>query len=63
MKFIERMGVGFGVEKQLFRSEYLKSMLEYVEYLDSKKLKLYKQTAKKSKFKEEIKKAINELKI
>ncbi len=46
-RFVEEMRIGFGIEQQLFKPEYLGFMVESANLLDRKILDMYKRTARK----------------
>jgi len=61
IQFIEEANVGFGVERQLFKEEYLETMIRSARLLDRNKLKLYKRTARKAHPENEIEQVIAKL--
>lgn len=61
VRFLEEMKLGIGIEKRMFRNEYLPTIIESIDFLDNKRLKQYKNFAKRNKPLEFINEKVQEI--
>ncbi len=63
VRFIEEMGIGYGIEEKSFEAEYLKFLPEIMDSFDAKMLAIYKKMRNKLNPIKEIKDSVGELKL
>ncbi|MEM3815060.1 MAG: glycosyltransferase [Candidatus Micrarchaeia archaeon] len=63
IKFIEEMGIGYGIEEKAFEAEYLRFLPEIIDSFDKGKLTIYKKIKDRLNPINEIRKSINQLKL
>jgi UDP-N-acetylglucosamine--N-acetylmuramyl-(pentapeptide) pyrophosphoryl-undecaprenol N-acetylglucosamine transferase len=61
VKVLEELNVGFGIEKKLFRTEYIWTIIDAVKHLDKGRLNQYKKEARNNRPLSAIEKKINEI--